>query len=256
MMLIKTMQSIQQLTTQEQHIVDYILNNPTIVFEKTAHELAKLTLTSPSTIVRLCKKLGTSGYPDFQLKLALDYRQHEEVAVRQNIDQIHHPIELIPAIYDQAIVETKRMLDHNTLHTIVNWIKQANRIDIYGSDANYYIAQQACAKWNESGITAIAQNTINHHYLSHPHLDITTLSFVISHTGKNRSMLEIAQALKDKQMRVIAITADHYAPLAKISDYALYTHTVSSRTLNKICSTVSTQYLFDLLYMQSIHIDI
>ncbi|WP_334220792.1 hypothetical protein [Paenibacillus sp. JJ-100] len=39
-----------------------------------AHELAKLTYTSASTIVRLCKKLGTQRYPDFQLKLALEYK--------------------------------------------------------------------------------------------------------------------------------------------------------------------------------------
>ncbi|WP_433751662.1 MurR/RpiR family transcriptional regulator [Paenibacillus amylolyticus] len=43
--------------------------------DSTAHELAQQTYTSSSTIVRLCKKLGTKGYPDFQLKLALEYQQ-------------------------------------------------------------------------------------------------------------------------------------------------------------------------------------
>ncbi|NUU78632.1 MurR/RpiR family transcriptional regulator [Paenibacillus xylanilyticus] len=55
--------------------VDYILSNPEVVFDSTAHELAQATYTSLLTIVRLCKKLGTKGYPDFQLKLALDYQR-------------------------------------------------------------------------------------------------------------------------------------------------------------------------------------
>lgn len=74
-MLIKKMKYSYNLTSQEQYIVNYILENPTVVFNATANELAKLTFSSSSTIVRLCKKLGLKGYPDFQLKLALEYKQ-------------------------------------------------------------------------------------------------------------------------------------------------------------------------------------
>ncbi|WP_458125721.1 MurR/RpiR family transcriptional regulator [Paenibacillus sp. Z3-2] len=69
--LLQKLKYASQLTAQEKHIVDYILNNPEVVFDSTAHELAQQTYTSSSTIVRLCKKLGTKGYPDFQLKLAV-----------------------------------------------------------------------------------------------------------------------------------------------------------------------------------------
>ena len=73
--LLQKLKYASQLTAQEKHIVYYILSNPEVVFDSTAHELAQQTYTSSSTIVRLCKKLGTKGYPDFQLKLALEYQQ-------------------------------------------------------------------------------------------------------------------------------------------------------------------------------------
>ncbi|WP_019637878.1 MurR/RpiR family transcriptional regulator [Paenibacillus fonticola] len=77
-MLIQKMKYMKNLTTQEKSIVDYILKQPGMVFEVTAQELARLTYTSSSTVVRLCKKLGVKGYPDFQLKMALDYPQRDQ----------------------------------------------------------------------------------------------------------------------------------------------------------------------------------
>lgn len=74
-MLIQKMKYMKNLTTQEKSNVDYILKQPGMVFEVTAQELARLTYTSSSTVVRLCKKLGVKGYPDFHLKMALDYPQ-------------------------------------------------------------------------------------------------------------------------------------------------------------------------------------
>lgn len=73
-MLINKMKYMKDLTNQEKHVVDYILQNPETIFKVTANELAKQTFTSSSTIVRLCKKFGTKGYPDFQLQFALEYR--------------------------------------------------------------------------------------------------------------------------------------------------------------------------------------
>jgi DNA-binding MurR/RpiR family transcriptional regulator len=66
---------MKDLTNQERNIVEYILQNPKTVFKITANELAKLTYSSSSTIVRLCKKLGTQGFPDFQLQFALEYKE-------------------------------------------------------------------------------------------------------------------------------------------------------------------------------------
>ncbi|MGF9697652.1 MurR/RpiR family transcriptional regulator [Paenibacillus sp. MABNR03] len=89
--------------------VDYILSNPEVVFDSTAHELAQATYTSLLTIVRLCKKLGTKGYPDFQLKLALDYQR-----APAPIPPLHHSfteqgdvlaaIDSVPSLYNQAEV--------------------------------------------------------------------------------------------------------------------------------------------------------
>lgn len=159
-MLIKKMKYMYNLTSQEQYIVNYILENPTAIFDLTANELAKLTFTSSSTIVRLCKKLGLKGYPDFQLKLALEYKKDRtEDKGAANFSESKssiYGIDLVPDLYERAFIETRRMVNQDNFLRIVEWIKAAERIDVYGVDINYYIAQQACAKWNEVGLMAVA----------------------------------------------------------------------------------------------------
>lgn len=63
--LLQKLKYASQLTAQERHIVDYILNNPEVVFDSTAHELAQQTYTSSSTIVRLCKSWVPRGTQTF-----------------------------------------------------------------------------------------------------------------------------------------------------------------------------------------------
>ncbi|WP_434756653.1 MurR/RpiR family transcriptional regulator [Paenibacillus amylolyticus] len=256
--LLQKLKYASPLTAQEKHIVDYILSNPEVVFDSTAHELAQHTYTSSSTIVRLCKKLGTKGYPDFQLKLALEY-QHPSSAL-QTLD--HAPTEQgnvleamdsVPYLYQQALNDTRRMLNAPVLLRIAKWVKESGRIDIYGSDMNYYLAQQACAKWNELGISAIAHNSPNMHYLNTMNSTSLTLSFVISHTGENQAMIEAARVLCNKQMNVIAVTGNNRSTLSKHCVETLLAYGYNDQLrLSKMTSMVSVLYLFDMLYMASI----
>lgn len=256
--LLQKLKYASQLTAQERHIVDYILNNPEVVFDSTAHELAQQTYTSSSTIVRLCKKLGTKGYPDFQLKLALEYQRIPSALQKQDSPfaeqgNVLAAIDSVPYLYQQALEDTRGMLKAPVLLRIANWVKESGRIDIYGSDMNYYLAQQACAKWNELGISAIAHNNANMHYLNTMNPNSLTLSFVISHTGENQSMIEAAKVLSNKQMKVIAVTGSNHSTLSKHCDETLLAYGYNEQLrLSKMSSMVSVLYIFDMLYMSSI----
>jgi len=59
------LKNTSNLTTQEKAVADYIERNPQAVLSLSSHELAHASYVSPSTIVRLCQKLGLSGYTEF-----------------------------------------------------------------------------------------------------------------------------------------------------------------------------------------------
>ena len=56
-----------KLTPQEQNIVNYIDHHPKEVMTLNAKELSEKIFVSPPTMNRFIKKLGFSGYFDFQL---------------------------------------------------------------------------------------------------------------------------------------------------------------------------------------------
>lgn len=254
-MIIERLKNIKNLTVQEKSIVDYILNNPEIIIDVTAEELAGLTYTSSSTVVRLCKKLGTNGYPDFRFKYAMEHKKNDRVteildsnpfSENSNLTEI---IDMIPMVYEKAIRETKDMLDKAKLARVISLMKLANKIDIYGVDINHYIAEQACCKLNGLGINATAYNGANSHYINAPGLHKNTLAFIISHTGNNKAMIDVAEALKNRGIKSIGICGEAESELVKICKEAIFIFKKDNfANLSKLIYVTSTQYIFDILF--------
>ena len=57
------------LTPCEKLVADYILNNVKDACDMNIRELSAMTNTSPSSIVRFCRKLGFDGFQDFSKSL-------------------------------------------------------------------------------------------------------------------------------------------------------------------------------------------
>jgi RpiR family transcriptional regulator, carbohydrate utilization regulator len=252
---------MKDLTNQERNIVEYILQNPKTVFKITANELAKLTYSSSSTIVRLCKKLGTQGFPDFQLQFALEYKESSlrnqlQIAGVGDNKEILDKVNSIPFIYEEGLIQTKKQFNLEDLAEIIDWLKEANRIEVYGVDANYYIALQICARWNEVGINATAYNSVNYHLLNNTGKNTKTISFVISHTGTNKAIIDIAKTIKTiktSNRKVIAISGTKDNDLAKLADKNIQSYYNSDIPhFIKVFNVITTQYIFDVLYLGTI----
>lgn len=254
-MLMQKLKYMSNLTTQEQAIIDYILEKPELVFTCTAHELAQITYTSASTVVRLCKKLGFNGYPGFQLQLALEYHPQKPEEQTQDIamakgNSLPSIIEEVPYLYNQSLELTKASFDLAQLQRIAEWIQGAERVDIYGTNTNYYVAEETSAKWNEIGIHAFAHNNANLHYLLNNSKHKPTVSFLISNTGINASMIEAANILQSHGNKIVAVTSDGNSPLAALCDEVLLSYGyMQQMRLSKITSVISVKYIFDVLYM-------
>lgn len=75
-MLIEEKLTKQELfTTTEKRIADYIRRNIEAAVYMTIEELAKATYTSHSAIIRLCKKMGFSGFKEFRFELGREVHQ-------------------------------------------------------------------------------------------------------------------------------------------------------------------------------------
>lgn len=124
---------------------------------------------------------------------------------------------------------------------------QAKQIDFYANDNNYSEVQSACLKLNTIGIHAQAFNTLSQHYVeTFKAQDV--LSFVVSHSGKNQTMVDAAYYLRKKRSRVIAITGILDPTLSLICNESLYI----DASLHHLPSSImlyglSIHYILDIL---------
>lgn len=235
-------------TNQEQALATYILENPECLLEHNAKELAKITYTSSSTIVRFAKKLGFSGYPSLQLQYTKEYsikNQHQNYTVTKDTP-IKEVVDVVENLYQYVIQETKQMISKDALVRIVNYMLQAKKIDFYASDINYSRVQSMCIKLSTINVQAQAYNALNESYIESINPK-ECLSFVVSHSGKNNSMIDIAYKLRKRKITTIALTSSIEQSLSLVCNESLYMFS-SNDPLHAIQYGLSLEYLLDILY--------
>ncbi|MCI9048819.1 MAG: MurR/RpiR family transcriptional regulator [Coprobacillus sp.] len=238
-----------KLTPQEQAVASYIQNNPHCILKYNAKELAQKSYVSSPTIIRLVKKLGFKGYLDFQNTYIQEYMMYEDNKFeRLNKDShINDIIQILPKIYKHVFLETQHMIRKESFVRTINYMLQAKQIDFYANDNNFSQIQSACLKLNTLGIRAQAFNTINQGYVdSFQPQDV--LSFVVSHSGKNQTMVDVAYYLRKKRVRVIAITGKIDPTLELICNESLYIDSSSHHAPSNIMLYgLSIHYVIDIL---------
>lgn len=135
----------------------------------------------------------------------------------------------------------KRIDKKETLNRIINQLCHIKWIDFYASDLNFPRVQSCCLKLNNLGIHAQAFNTFNGYYISNLNTE-DCVSFIVSHTGKNPTMLEIAYELRKKNLHTVAITSKIDKDLELVCNESLYLYSSEKHSLgafNMVCHLIT-----------------
>lgn len=247
-MIIQQLKEGTAFTYQEQAVVAFILENRAVILEKNAKDLASLTLTSPATINRLCKKLGFNSYHEFQLQYVTEYAQMKKNK-RIKLDVTASNLELatiVECLHQETIANTREMLKKTALNRIINRLIHAKRIDLYANDMNFIRVQGFCLKLSSLGINTQAFNTYNSFYIETLNED-DSVAIIISHTGKNPVMINAALELRRKNIYTIALTSNIERELDLLCNESLYIYS-GNYELTSLQYGVSVDYLLDLVY--------
>ena len=98
-----------ELNENEKAIIEYIIKNKANCQEMTIIELAKETLTSKSSILRLTQKLGFSGYSEFKYSIRKDISKKNVTGEKQDLYSLQiKDIEATKKIFEpKMIIEEK-----------------------------------------------------------------------------------------------------------------------------------------------------
>lgn len=246
---------MNKLTSTEQGIVNYILTNPEELEKISSRQLAELTYTSPATVVRICQKLGFSGYSEFKIKYLQEVNQTprmDQINRTNPItseDSLHRIVNKVAALEITAIEQTKKGIDLDQLNRVSELLNQATCIDFYAFDNNLHLAKNACSHFLYAGKQAVIHDSSNAQFMQAFASVEGHIAIIISRTGENPMLYRIANVLHERKIPLLVLTESRHSSLAKISTEHLYLYNVHRFTdMGTILFQTSVQYLFDLLF--------
>jgi RpiR family carbohydrate utilization transcriptional regulator len=208
--------NIDKLSKSERKVADVILSNPKTAIHSSIATLAKMASVSEPTVNRFCHRMDTKGFPDFKLRLAQSLANGTPYLSR-HIDESDSVEDYTNKIYETTLASldhSRKKIDTGAINRAVDILTQAKKISFFGLGASSVVAQDALNKFFRFNVPVQSFQDDLMQRMSCANSTEGDVVVLISHTGRTKSLVEIAQMAKDNDATVIGITATG-SPLAK-----------------------------------------
>lgn len=168
------------------------------------------------------------------------------ISERENVVTI---VRKATRVQQQAIEETKKEFSYSQLVRVGKLIAEASCVDFYVYDMNVYLAEYGRSLFFHSGKVANVLSATNIQGLQAAMPADGHIAILISHTGENERLVEIAKMLRKNKTKVIVITSKTEGTLAPYADELLYA--AGQKKVEEFWSSMffaSGKYLLDILY--------
>lgn len=241
-------------SSTERSIADFLLENPERVMELGIHELAEQTFSSPSSIIRMCHRIGYKGYKDFRravtYELAIRKKSKEEEKKEITYsDSMEDIIEKITYKNIISLEDTKNLLEAETLEKCLELVRDCRTVLLYGMGASLCAARDAYLKFLRLNKPCVVNDDWHSQYLQARNSTSQDLGIVFSYSGETYEVIECMKAMKENNTPIIAITRCVASPVAELADYKLYTAANESTFRSgAMSSRISQLNIIDILY--------
>lgn len=225
--LIRMSQYRSQASGAERGVLDCVMENPEAAAQCSIHKLAELSYTSPSTVVRICRKLGFEGYREMQKSLLCELAVRGGNTTSKN-GQLEHTDQLSDIIdkvtyRNVASLENSRMLvEPESVKKSVDLICRCDTVLLFGLGASFLVAHDAYLKFLRVGKRCALSEDIHSQYLHARNAKPEDLAIIISYTGYTDEILRCARDLRQQGTPIVAITRFEPSPLSQMADCSLY----------------------------------
>lgn len=256
MLLINRMENAS-LTRIEKDIAQYIIDHKEEIEKLSTRAIAKGTYTSSSAVIRLAHKLGFEGYND------LKNRYLEEQAYLnsnfQNIDanipfsqdnNIMSVAGSIKEVMIESANDTLSLIKRDSLQQCIEILHNSKHIYVFGFGAYVPIATAFQMKMSRIKKHVIVQGFVGEEQYQADMLDQDDCAIIISYSGENSNLINVASLLKEMNIPIIVITSIGENTLSLYAGCLLYMST-REKLFSKIANYTaeySVSLILDILY--------
>lgn len=256
-MLLSEKMKQTDFSNAESALVEYILAKGTAIEPLTIKEIAEANYVHPSTLIRVAKKLGYKGWLELREEFLAEqtYLQtyFEDVDANfpfQTNDGLMTIANKIASLERTTIDDTLSLLNHDELQKAKQLLLNAKQIKIFGNNANLLISQDFALKMRRIQKNVVMSQTMGEDAYEAFNSQEDTCAILISYTGENGFIMQIAKILQKQNIPIIALTSIGENTLASFSQ-AVLRMTTRERLYSKIGNfTINSSicYLLDVLY--------
>lgn len=215
-MLDKIRSHLELLSKSERKVAEVILSAPQTTIHSSIATLAKMAAVSEPTVNRFCRRLETKGFPDFKLHLAQSLANGTPY-VNRNVEEDDSVEAYTNKIFESTMAgleHVKSRLDIAAINRAVDLLTQAKKISFFGFGASAAVAHDAMNKFFRFNIPVVYFDDIVMQRMSCMNSAEGDVVVLISHTGRTKSLVEMARLARENDATVIAVTSEG-TPLAR-----------------------------------------
>lgn len=245
------------MSDNEKVIANYLLKADENIENDTVRTVAEKTYTSPSTIIRLCHKLGFTGFSDFKNKFLNEVKyfnlQFQNVDVNfpfRREDTAREVMSKITDLYIETIKDTEKVVDMRTLLRCRKICSESKEIHIFSYGTYLNQAYSFKEKMMKIGKKVVISSNLNYQLYEAEIMQSGDVAIIISYSGETNNSLFIAKKCRKNNIPTIAITSIGENDLTRICDESLYISTKESlyQNIGDYSIHLSVSYVLDILY--------
>ena len=242
------------LRSAERKAADLLIADPVFFSKATVGQASERAGCSEATFVRLSRRLGYSGYPEFKINL----RKHSGESPTQLYQEITEEDSdkiIVQKVFHacvQTLQDTLNIFDIGSYSEAVSKIKKANKIVFCGVGDSSIVALAGYQKFLRAGICTQFSQDQNIQIINVAQLEKGDVLIAISHMGRSKSIVELAKQARANGIQVISITNYPVSPLSKNSDILLLTAAFAEHIKGEVVS----KRLAELCILECLYVNV
>ncbi len=222
---------LPDLRPSERRIAELFISAPEATAELSIQQLADLSETSTTSVIRLCKRLGYTGFKDLRLDVLREVTRESYVtagspAAPSDIDRTDSLEDVIAKVSlseTLSIADTAQVLDVVSLRRAVDAVSAAGRVDIFGVGASSVVGEDLQQKLVRIGRTALRWADAHSAWTAAATLGPSNVAIALSHSGATVDTMSFLELAHHAGATTVAITNHSSSPVAQAADIVLTT---------------------------------
>lgn len=255
--LLRLRESQDAMSATERSVSDYLLSHQGEAMGLSIHQLAERTFASPSTVIRMCQRIGFAGYKEFRQAVTCEVavrrmsRDQEERADREitRSDSLDDIVDKVTSKNIESLEDTRSLIDTGTLQTCVDLLRGAKTVLLFGLGASLCAARDLNVKLLRLNKPCVTNDDWHTQLLQAKNATRADLAIVVSFSGETVEVIQCMKALRENGTPIIAITRREPSPVTELSDYRLYTtDNQSAFRIGSMSARMSQLNIIDILF--------